>query len=135
MVARERVKIMISFGFVSRSDFVREWVEIQISDLQSIRESEASLLKKTHATFQDDMLKPFKFIHVWEVVKRSIRWRELARHEEIANPPKRSRTSSYSSSQQVSLDGHVDVNLNDDNDDIEEICPPPPPMGRDKTKA
>ncbi|CAH1415953.1 unnamed protein product [Lactuca virosa] len=81
------------------------------------------------------MLKPFKFIHVWEVVKRSIRWRELATHEEIANPPKRSRTSSYSSSQQVSSDGHIGVNLNEDNDDIEEIHPPPPPMGRDKTKA
>ncbi|CAH1441578.1 unnamed protein product [Lactuca virosa] len=83
------------------------------------RESDASLLKKTHATFQDDMQKSFKFINVWEVVKRSIRWRELATHEEIANPPKRSRTSSYSSSQQVSSDGHVGVNLNDDNDDIE----------------
>ncbi|CAI9290123.1 unnamed protein product [Lactuca saligna] len=69
------------------------------------------------------------------VVKRSIRWKELATHEQIANPPKRSRTSSYSSSQQVLSDGHVGVNLNDDNDDIEEIRPPPPRMGRDKTKA
>ncbi|CAH1450402.1 unnamed protein product [Lactuca virosa] len=98
-------------------------------------ESEVSLLKKTHTTFQDDMQKSFKFIHVREVVNRNIRWRELATHEDIANLPKRSRTSSYSSSQQVSSDGRVGVNLNDDNDDIEEICPPPRPMGRDKTKA
>ncbi|CAH1448139.1 unnamed protein product [Lactuca virosa] len=98
-------------------------------------ESETSLLKKTHAAFQYDMQKSFKFIHAWEVVKRSIRWRELATDEEIANPPKRSRTSSYSSSQQVSSNDHVGVNLNDDNDDIEEIRPPPRPMGRDKTKA
>ncbi|CAI9262604.1 unnamed protein product [Lactuca saligna] len=70
-----------------------------------------------------------------EFVKRSIRWRELAINEEIANPPKRCRKFSYSSSQQVSLDGHVGINLNDDNDDIKEIRPPPPPMGRDKTKA
>ncbi|CAH1447722.1 unnamed protein product [Lactuca virosa] len=67
--------------------------------------------------------------------KKNIRWRELATHEEIANPPKRNRTSSYSSLQQVSSDGHVGVNLNDDNDDIEKIRPPPPPIGRDKTKA
>ncbi|CAI9290798.1 unnamed protein product [Lactuca saligna] len=98
-------------------------------------ESKAGLLKKTHATFQDNMLKPFKFIHVWEVVKRSIRWKELATHEEISNPPKRSQKYSYSRSQQVSSDGHVGVNLNDDDDNIEEIRPPPPPMGRDKTKA
>ncbi|CAH1419581.1 unnamed protein product [Lactuca virosa] len=98
-------------------------------------ESETSLLKNTHATFQDDMLKPFKFIHVCEVVKRSIRWTEFATHKKVANPPKRSRTSSYSSSKKVSSDCHVSVNLNDNNDDIEEICPPPPPMGRDKTKV
>ncbi|CAI9261710.1 unnamed protein product [Lactuca saligna] len=69
------------------------------------------------------------------VVKRSIRWTKLTTHEDIANPPKRSRTSSYSSSQQVTSDGHIGVNLNDDNNDIEEIHPPPPPMGIDKTKA
>ncbi|CAI9303548.1 unnamed protein product [Lactuca saligna] len=69
-----------------------------------------------------------------QFVKRSIRWRELATHEEIVNLPKRSQTSSYLSSQ-VSSDGHVGSNLNDDNDDIEEIRPPPPPMGRDKTKV
>ncbi|CAH1448811.1 unnamed protein product [Lactuca virosa] len=94
------------------------------------RESKASLLKKTHATFQDDTQKYFKFIHVWEVVKRSLRWRELATHEEIANPPKRSRASSHSSSQQVSSDGHVGANLNDDDNDIEEIRLPPRLMGR-----
>ncbi|CAH1445904.1 unnamed protein product [Lactuca virosa] len=98
-------------------------------------ESKTSLLKKTHATFQGDMLKPFKFIHVWEVVKRNIRWKEFATHEDIANPPKRSRTSSYSSSQQISLDGHIGVDLNDDNGDIEELRLPLRPMGRDKAKA
>ncbi|CAI9283077.1 unnamed protein product [Lactuca saligna] len=51
------------------------------------------------------MLKRFKFTHVWEAVKRSIRWKELATHEDIANPPKR------------------------------KICPPPRPVGRDKAKA
>ncbi|CAI9289505.1 unnamed protein product [Lactuca saligna] len=70
-----------------------------------------------------------------QFVKRTIGWRELATHEEIANPLKRSRTSSYSSSQKASSDGHVGVNLNDVNGEIEEIRPPPPPMGRDKTKA
>ncbi|CAH1429324.1 unnamed protein product [Lactuca virosa] len=88
-----------------------------------------------HAIFQDNMLNPFKFIHVWEVVKKIVRWRELATHEEIVNPSKRSRTSSYSSSQQVSSDGHVGINLNDDNDDIKKIRPPPRPMGMDKTKT
>ncbi|CAI9288277.1 unnamed protein product [Lactuca saligna] len=34
------------------------------------------------------MLKSFKFIRVWEVVKRNIRWRELATYEETANPAK-----------------------------------------------
>ncbi|CAI9274991.1 unnamed protein product [Lactuca saligna] len=69
------------------------------------------------------------------VIQRNIKWMELATHKEIVNPPKRSRTSPYPNSQQISSDGHVGVNLNDDNDDIKEIRPPPPPMGRDKTKA
>ncbi|CAI9298350.1 unnamed protein product [Lactuca saligna] len=102
----ERVKIVIGFSYVSQSDFVGEWVKIQI------------IGPPTN-----------------EVVKRSIRWRKLATHEEITNPPKRSRASSYSNSQQVSLDGHVGVNLNDDKDDIVEIRPPSPPVRRGKTKA
>ncbi|CAH1425217.1 unnamed protein product [Lactuca virosa] len=109
---QKRVSIVISFGYVSRSAFVGERVEVQIiGPLTNVTpmnkvvthwngiytnfekqwtsgESEASLLKKTHNAFQDDMQKSFKFIHVWEVVKRSIRWRELATNEEIANPPK-----------------------------------------------
>ncbi|CAI9288771.1 unnamed protein product [Lactuca saligna] len=88
-----------------------------------------------HATFQDDMLKPFIFIHVLEVIKKSIRWKELVTHEDIANLPKRSRTSSYSSSQQISLNVHIDVDLNDDKDDIEEIRLPPHPMRKDKAKV
>ncbi|CAH1434959.1 unnamed protein product [Lactuca virosa] len=81
------------------------------------------------------MLKPFKFIHVWEVVKKSIMWKELVTYEDVINPPKRSRTSSYSSSQQISSYGHICVDINDDNDDIEEIHSPPRPMGKDKEKA
>nr|KAJ0214459.1 hypothetical protein LSAT_V11C400164300 [Lactuca sativa] len=83
------ISISTVFHTHNRKSFEKQWASA---------ESEASLLKKTNVTFQDDMLKPFKFIHVWEVVKRSIRWKELATHEDIANPPKRSRTSSYSSS-------------------------------------
>ncbi|CAH1443410.1 unnamed protein product [Lactuca virosa] len=86
------------------TNFEKQWVS---------GESENEFVVKTYATFQDDMLKPLKFIYVWQVVKINIRWRELATHEEITNPSKRSRTSSYWSSQQVSTDGHVGVNLND----------------------
>ncbi|CAH1411989.1 unnamed protein product [Lactuca virosa] len=117
---------------------VTQWNEIyaNFEKQWASGESEASLLKKkTHVTFQDDMLYLFKFIYVWEVVKRSIRWKELATHEDIVNPPKRSWTSSYSSSQKMSSDGHIDVDFNDDNDDIEEIRPSPRPMGRYKAKV
>ncbi|CAH1452012.1 unnamed protein product [Lactuca virosa] len=53
---------------------VTHWNEIYTNfEKQWARgESEPSLLKKTQATFQDDMLKLFKFIHGWDVVKRSI---------------------------------------------------------------
>ena len=41
----------------------------------------------------------------------------------------------HTSSQQISPNGHIGVDLNDDNDDIEEKCLPSRPMGRDKAKA
>nr|KAJ0195156.1 hypothetical protein LSAT_V11C700350960 [Lactuca sativa] len=82
-------------------------------------ESEASFLIKTHTTFQDDI---------------STQWKELGTRVDIANLPKRSRTSSYSSSQKISSDGHIGIDLNDDNDDIEEIRTPPCPWEATKQK-
>ncbi|CAI9259803.1 unnamed protein product [Lactuca saligna] len=35
----------------------------------------------------------------------------------------------------MSSDSHISVDLDDDNDDIEEIQPPPRPMGNDKVKG
>ncbi|CAH1425493.1 unnamed protein product [Lactuca virosa] len=34
----------------------------------------------------------------------------------------------------MTSDGHIGIDLNDDNDEIEEIRPPPHPMGGDKEK-
>lgn len=53
--------------------------------------------------------------------------RGLWNNEDISNLQKSSRTSSS--------DDHINVGLNDNNYDIEEIHPPPCPMGREKAKT
>ncbi|CAH1453436.1 unnamed protein product [Lactuca virosa] len=68
-------------------------------------------------------------------VSGEIMWKKFGTYEDISNHPKRSKTSSYSSSQHMSSDSHIGVDLNDDNNDIEEIHPSPRPMGKDKVKA
>lgn len=48
------------------------WNEIysNFHNQQASGESESTLLKKTHLEFEYDMLRPFRFLNVWDVVKK-----------------------------------------------------------------